>query len=387
MGILKMIRVAYLNFSNSGGMLHYVLNLAEAASQFVEIIYIDAGLTPTPEYSATRQPVLRINWPPNAFSFKRLNRYLPTNFRILADAIIDNANPDIVHLTSPCVGAIALASRLHQRGVKTIYTVHDPRPHLEHRTVWGSLYQTYQTAYQNKKSLLLYDAIHVHSKLHVNDIKDLYGDVIASKAYVALHGGGATDGIIQGQIIPKELEPIRNRENVRFLFFGRIQKYKGIEYLLAAQNELFKTRERAELVIAGSGTLPEIPTIPESTIIINRFIADAEVRGLFEQCDIVVLPYIEATQTGVIPLAYYFGKPVICTRVGALAEMVIDGTSGTLIREKSVTTLTDAMRNYINSRELIATQGKAARRFLDDELAWTKVVMRHHDQYLKLARM
>lgn len=114
------------------------------------------------------------------------------------------------------------------------------------------------------------------------------------------------------------------------LFFGRIDKYKGIERLLKAYHNV--SRNTLPLVIAGGGQF----TDTESSLIkscnnltvINRYICDGEMKWLFKHMTAAVLPYIEATQSGIIPIAYLFGKPVIVSNVPGLTQFVIDGETG-----------------------------------------------------------
>ncbi len=84
------------------------------------------------------------------------------------------------------------------------------------------------------------------------------------------------------------------------------------------------------LVVAGDGSLAPYGDLlaDERIEVVNRFIDDAEVPALFARCRLVVLPYIEGTQTGVIPIAYAFRKPVVVTDVGAIPEVVEEGRTG-----------------------------------------------------------
>lgn len=121
-----------------------------------------------------------------------------------------------------------------------------------------------------------------------------------------------------------------------FLFFGRIDKYKGIENLCNAYNHLPEEfRDRVHLVIAGKGVFSsqEKAYIEANNQIhtLNRFITDGEMNWLFENCVTVVLPYIEASQSGVLPIAYHFSKPVIVTDQPGLSENVIDGKTGYIV--------------------------------------------------------
>lgn len=109
------------------------------------------------------------------------------------------------------------------------------------------------------------------------------------------------------------------------LFFGRIDKYKGIEDLCNAYNTLSKDLQKSlKLIIAGKGVFSdkELQLIKnsENIITINRFIEDQEMLWLTKNSEIVALPYIEATQSGVLPIAYHYGKPIIIRNLPGLVE-------------------------------------------------------------------
>lgn len=129
----------------------------------------------------------------------------------------------------------------------------------------------------------------------------------------------------------------------RFLFFGRIIKYKGIEVLLEAMNQIAQRIPSTKLLIVGSGDMTPYQNIIQacanSLEMHIGWIEDNQVENYFKRIDFVVLPYIHGSQSGVIPLAYAFGKPIIATRVGGIPEQVEEGKTGILIQPGNVTEL------------------------------------------------
>ena len=113
---------------------------------------------------------------------------------------------------------------------------------------------------------------------------------------------------------------------LRLLMFGRIFAYKGLTTLLRAESLLPEGLADVRITIAGRGDDPmqrrDLMGDPARYDIRHRFIEDAEVAQLFLDCDVVVLPYTEASQSGVLLLAASFGKPVIVTDVGELRATV-----------------------------------------------------------------
>ncbi len=111
----------------------------------------------------------------------------------------------------------------------------------------------------------------------------------------------------------------------RLLFFGRILAYKGIGLLLDALERLRRDHPDLALTIAGSGDLgPYLDRIAAlgNIAVENRWIAEDDVPGILGAADLVVLPYTEASQSGVIASAQGLGVPVVATPVGGLAEQI-----------------------------------------------------------------
>jgi len=136
------------------------------------------------------------------------------------------------------------------------------------------------------------------------------------------------------------------------LFFGYIRKYKGVDLLLQALAQV-PVEVGATLLIAGEFYDP--PEHYQSMIrtlgltdrvrIMDRYIAEPEWPDLFAATDALVLPYRTASQSMSITLAYNFGKPVIVSRVGGLAEAVEEGRTG-LIAEPEPAALATAIRRF-----------------------------------------
>lgn len=137
------------------------------------------------------------------------------------------------------------------------------------------------------------------------------------------------------------------------LFFGFVRPYKGLEYLIQA---LPRIRERlpAHLVVAGEfwssrefyERFAQEFGVERHITFVDRYIPDEELRHYFALADVVVMPYVSATQSAVVQLAFGFEKPVITTRVGGLAEVVQDGVNGLLVPPQDEVALADAVVRF-----------------------------------------
>lgn len=138
------------------------------------------------------------------------------------------------------------------------------------------------------------------------------------------------------------------------LFFGYVRKYKGLDMLLRAMPEIIKNNPKAKLLIAGEfydDPKPYHDIISELALdshvrMINRFIPNEEVAKFYAACDVVMLPYRSATQSGILGIAYGFERPVIISDVGGLAESVEEGKTGFVVPPESPAALAEAVKKF-----------------------------------------
>ncbi|PJJ67798.1 glycosyltransferase family 4 protein [Chryseobacterium geocarposphaerae] len=142
------------------------------------------------------------------------------------------------------------------------------------------------------------------------------------------------------------------------LFFGRISPYKGIKFLLDAFVKIISSHPDIDmkLTIAGSGNFDfdiEVYKQYPQINILNEYIYPESLADLISQASVVVCPYTDATQSGVIMSAYAFKKPVIATNVGGLPEMVEDKKTGLIIEPKSSDAIYNAILELYNNKNIL----------------------------------
>ncbi|MFL9835718.1 glycosyltransferase family 4 protein [Chryseobacterium terrae] len=165
-------------------------------------------------------------------------------------------------------------------------------------------------------------------------------------------------------------------ENFNILFFGRISPYKGIKFLLDAFVDILSTEKypNITLTIAGSGNFDfdiepyrKYPKIK----IINEFISPENLANLIFNSSVIVCPYIDATQSGVVMSAYAFKKPVIATNVGGLPEMVQDQSTGIIIEPKNSEAIRNAILELYNNSYLLKTMSQNIEKlYFSGEKSW-----------------
>ncbi len=134
-------------------------------------------------------------------------------------------------------------------------------------------------------------------------------------------------------------EKVFNENSLRLVFFGRIEKYKGLEYLLKAQIELEKEYNDIYLEVYGSGNIDSYKKLIKNIKNIkleNRWLEDDEIYDIFSKPCINIATYIEASQSGTIPIALSSGIPTIATNIGALSEQVINNETGIVIESENI---------------------------------------------------
>jgi glycosyltransferase involved in cell wall biosynthesis len=157
------------------------------------------------------------------------------------------------------------------------------------------------------------------------------------------------------------------------LFFGRIWEYKGLEYLIRAEPLITSKVPNAKIVIAGIGEdfdrYRRMMVHPDKFVVYNEYVSDEKRAELFSRASVVVLPYIEASQSHIISIAYRWGKPVVATTVGGLPDMVEDNKTGYLVPPRDVDALANAVVSLMQNKEMRKQFGVNGRRKINTECA------------------
>ncbi len=148
-------------------------------------------------------------------------------------------------------------------------------------------------------------------------------------------------------------------EGKYLLFFGIVRKYKGLELLLRAMNNSKLKDLQVKLIVAGEFydpveeymSLVKELHLENNVVIINKFIRQEDVKNYFAAADLIVQPYLTATQSGVTQIAYHFEKPILVTNVGGLGEIVPHKKAGYVAEVDAEDISRCIVDFYTNSRE------------------------------------
>lgn len=165
----------------------------------------------------------------------------------------------------------------------------------------------------------------------------------------------------------------------RVLFFGRIYEYKGLRYLLQAAPLLKKAVPHLRIIIAGAGDdfakCRDLVYDPACIEVHNEFIPTDQAARLFCEADVLALPYIEASQSGVLMIAMTFGLPVVATDVGEIADTIKSTGMGLLVPPRNAAALANALieiasdknlRNRLSKNAEAAINGPYSRKSLSE---------------------
>ena len=173
------------------------------------------------------------------------------------------------------------------------------------------------------------------------------------------------------------------------LFFGLIRKYKGLDLLLDVMGSSIIKKMKIKLIIAGEfydskeRYVKKIKSlnIDSSVLLHDFYIPNEDVAHYFCAADIVVQPYLSATQSGVSMVACNFNKPMILTNVGGLSEYVNDKVDGYLVDVNKAAILSALKDYYINKRE---KQFVAAIKTKKPSYSWKNLAGKFDSLYNKL---
>jgi glycosyltransferase involved in cell wall biosynthesis len=177
-----------------------------------------------------------------------------------------------------------------------------------------------------------------------------------------------------------------NAGDKTMLFFGNIAPYKGLEYLINAFVEVATENKLYRLIIVGKpkgrekywASIKETITrsgIANQTIQVINYVPDEATELYFKAADLLVLPYTQIFQSGVLFLGYSFGLPAIAANVGSLREEIIEGRTGYIFRPKDAADLAQKIEQYFKSDLFLRleTTRVAIKTYANERYSWDKV--------------
>jgi glycosyltransferase involved in cell wall biosynthesis len=290
---------------------------------------------------------------------------------------IRDLRADIVHLDDSSTRLGWGAWRMGR--VPVVMTVNDPLPH--------SGEGGWKPALSRRLNYRIVDRFILQSRWGVESFSRRYG-VAADRIDVSLLG--ACDvlrdwcGAQPAAVAPSSRPMV--------LFFGRMSVYKGIDVLVEAAPLMAERVPGLRVVIAGGPvfgfTPPSDRELPNggSVETIARHVSTDEAVRLFDDASVVVLPYRDATQSGVILSAFAFGKPVVATAVGGLPEYIRDGENGLLVPPGDATALAAAVLRVFDEPRLRDDLHDGVLSSVEGALSWDRIARANLRSYEAAAK-
>jgi starch synthase len=262
--------------------------------------------------------------------------------------ILRKIKPDIVHITHFHIWCFFVYLLRPIFKYKIFYGVYDNPYEPKEEPVF--LMNFFEKFFVKKADLIL---------TYSNFMKESIKKYVSNKTIEVLPLG------IHSDLCPKlEKKFNPNKESLDVLFFGRLENYKGIDTLVRAYEILKKENLKIKLTIAGRGKIDKDleNKINELSIIFkNYWISNEELCQLIENCDVLVAPYKNATQSGVVSVSLAYGVPIIATNVGSFSEYIKDGVNGFLIDVDDYLTLAEKIKVFYQNRWLVVEMAKKAK--------------------------
>lgn len=306
------MKIEVVSFTGDSGLADYAVSLARALASDVETTVVTARSLPT-RFDRMGFRVRRV--------FRRSRHYPIDVLRFFVGVL--KRRPDWALLQGPLkfVWVDALIVRaLRLLGQKVAVTVHDVLPHYPKpwsRFTFGFYYRSFQR-------------VVVHSEAALQGIRSL-----GVQAPVLVVPHGVYDIFRLTGITSTEARSLiggLDEADFVVLFFGHLESRKGLVPFVRAAEAMRESHPRVKFLLAGANGLAGYASeqaeqllaarTQQNVVLHDRRIPFEEVEHYFSACNLVALPYLEGTTSGVLKLALAFGKPVVATRVGDFPEQV-----------------------------------------------------------------
>lgn len=303
-------------FTGNSGLTDYSISLCKTLANSPNLTV--KLLTSASLYQAYPKDLLTF---PSVPVFRRTRHYPIDIVRFVRLLVRDS--PDLLlfqsYLKYPLIETFLILLLKHFLSLKICLTIHDVQPHYP--KPWSKL--------THKLYFSSFDKLIVHSQRTMEALK---GMGVKVPAVVIPHG---VYDIFNMNGLTKEMArsclPKLDETHFVILFFGHIETRKGIFAFLEAA-EILKRERKTLFIVAGPNDLSSTENVTlqsykglDNTIIHDHRIHFEDVQTYFSAADVIALPYLEGTTSGVLKLAIAFGKPVVVTDVGDIGETMVTG--------------------------------------------------------------
>jgi glycosyltransferase involved in cell wall biosynthesis len=265
------------------------------------------------EQSVDRDNILKMNISHERWCLIRLDLYIRFFLQMILVSSGKKKKTFIFIMPHPWDLPIAQLLRLNRN--KVVRIIHDDNPHLGEK--WPS-----------KKAMI--------SRCKNSNHLIFLSDFVRRECIKNLSGGIPSYEI--RPLFDFRIQDLEYEKKNYVLFVGRGKSYQGLELIPRIIEGISQLCPEVEVVIAGVGYSQIEKKIEslDNTVLIDKWLSIQEMDKLIGQARVLILPYLEGTQSGIIAKATRLGTPVLCTPVGGLCEQVNVGVNGEISETISV---------------------------------------------------
>jgi glycosyltransferase involved in cell wall biosynthesis len=255
-------------------------------------------------------------------------------------------------------------------GIKVVYTVHNVLPHDT-----GTRYKQSFSSFYHEVDALICHTVEAKNRL----VEEFH--VPSNKISVIPHGPLFLPAPKMSKAEAKRA--IGYSPNVPLvLFFGRIEPYKGLEFLLRSWNTVSQRVDGAHLLLAGRAYPDEKASlkhqvkhlkVPESVETRFYYLPEEELSLVTKGADVLVYPYRSITQSGAVLTGLAAGKAIVATNVGGIPEVVKDGQTGMLVDYGDHVALARTLVQLLEDAEIRKNLEAGAREMIEEEYSWDTI--------------
>jgi glycosyltransferase involved in cell wall biosynthesis len=337
------MRILFICTENYAGMLPFGVNIINAFDEGeLSCILVSSKKSDYRGNLDTTYPKeVHIIDQPESKGKEMLYKALPFQLFRKVQEVTRNKKFDIIHLLTEDTDMAYFINMLKKKG-HVIYTVHDLVPHeAKVRSIFHKLKRKILIEYRFGLLLKNINNLAACNKIQYQALKEKFpGKNIFYHSFPSL----ITHKIKTGNLEVPEIKGLKNY----ILFFGRVEKYKGVEVLYQAYTNAPELQQYP-LVIAGSGFLyfERDSSKEQNVVFINRYIHEEEIPHLFKESICTVYPYISATQSGVTSLSFYFNKPIVASSIPFFATELKNQPRCFLFQTEDGDSLTTVLRECL----------------------------------------
>lgn len=397
------MKIAYLEPSGKGGMIHYAFQLCRALAAsgadvtlITERNYELAALQHPFKVETTidlwdPKPPGRVSAAPWAVAWRKLRR-LTRAVRYYKEWLrqirrVAELQPDVVLIGDIRFPFDLFPLLLLRRKARLFADIcHNVHPFSSGGKSAGLFDRSSRQEFFYRKIYRLFDVVFVHFERNRAEFLQSFG-VDPQRVDVIVHGNEEifrelrTPGVDANALrrrLALPAEPV-------VLFFGTLSRYKGTDVLIEAFARVHR-ETGARLVLAGfpfhdfdvaaHRQLTRDAGIEQAVTWVAEYIDSGDVAAWMELASVIVFPYRDIYQSGALHVAQTFGVPTVASAIGAMQDVLTDGVSGLLVPPNDAAALADALIRLLHDPALAASLGARFREDAQGAFAWTTIAQK-----------